>query len=307
MSGRPDRFNRNPPAWNNSWGQTTTENPTLLVYVSNIPAIATLDEYRQFFEKSGKVVGINLSNYRAIIKFERPFQADHAISRTLENFKGREIIIERYRLSKNNGRVRSERSHLEQAMLGTTGYTRHQKRSRSANRTRSRSRSPSPSRWRYRQSSAFVNRPTPVQDTSIYGNPSTLNYINRAPPPEESSWLAQRESSLPQLPPQIKNLLNLMLIENTARTLSFPQIQTLTNFLEHEKEFVWGPALEQRQQPTEVDQPSDSEPLSGTPQEVQADANMVQDEPEPYESEVEEENDDDKILEMLAEATGRSS
>lgn len=316
MNGRQDRFNKTPSPWNNSWGQTTDENPTLLVHVRNIPTIATLDEYRQFFEKSGKVLGIHVTNFRAIIKFERPYQADHAISRTLEKFKGRELYIDKYRPSKNNGRQRPERSTLEQAMLGLSGPARHQKRSRSANRfSGSRSRSSSPSQRRHRQSSAFVNRSPPVQDTSVYGNSFKRIGIGRAPPPEQSLWLQQRESSLPELPTQIKLILNLMLTDNTARNLSFSQIQMLINFLNHEKEFAWGPPLEQitaqpeqqQQQPIEVDQPSNHEPTNGSPQEAQADANMARDEPEPYDSEEEEEeiNEDQKIMEMLAEATGR--
>lgn len=270
-----------------TWGDTTDgiSESSKMVYVKNIPFLVSIDELKEFFKQCGKIVGVHLADYFAIIKFDRPLDASNAVAIDSSNFKGRLLKIRHWR----DGRTRSERDKsvrsTHERRVCSKVRNEDRSRSRSATRLRSRSRSRSPSPY-YRRHQVSIDS-------------------DRLPDQDQLNWASSRSNNQSQLPRQIAIILQFVLMDDSARNLSLAQVETLIDYFQHMKEFIWSVPDDTTEQNGGNEPEQKPEPEPG-PEEVNELQQGDQSEENSEEPEDDEESADDMLLEVLQRATGRS-
>lgn len=307
----PDRVKKKADGWGD-----TTDGPgetSKLIFVSNLPSVTSIDEIKQFFKLCGKVVGVHLSEFFAIVKFERPLEASKAIGNNSTTFKGRTLRIRNWNPSQSRSvRDKSARSPHERRVSSGANSDRRRSRSEARFRSRSRSRSRSSSTYRRRHRDSS---PTSPRNSSTRQNPSVSDDIHESANDNGSfdlnqhSWSSLRSNNQPDLPKQIRLILEFVLNDNSARNLSYTQLNTLIDYFKHESQFIWGPAQDtpNPSDHSEVAEP-EQEPAK-EPQPENHDEEIFAPPPNLDESNAELESDDeqleDNIVEMIQKATGR--
>lgn len=211
--------------WGNSRAADESE-ASRMVYVRNIPYQVPIAEYRKFFEQFGRVVGIYVDDHRAIIKYDRPLARENALSNNQKVFKEKTLYMSSYTFDSSKD---TKGRHVSMYTNGSLAG----RRSRNISRSRSRS--------------ASRERLSPRRKRNSWMSPKESSPDNNDDRSEEPTWISDfADIKKPNLPEQIELILKMMLAENTARTLSYSQLQSLINFCEHEKRYVWGAIIPPR-------------------------------------------------------------